>query len=399
MIALDLLRFGQLDIRGRRVFLRADLADRVTPVGQLKSDALGRQLLPALEALVRERCKVVVAGHSAPNDRATPRAVAGLLSTLLKKPVLELGNDFPAGVRALGEGQVAVAPNLEAFSEERTNDVRWAHRLARAFDVYVCEALASARDVRASTVALPRLLPARALGPVLERDLRAAADFSTQISSPFVAVVGGSDLAQKAALMRFLVAHADAVLLGGVVANTFLALHGWHPALSAYESENIPIAQEIAKLAEARGVSLFLPSDALVARRRGSRTVQLEVRPIGDVKADEAVIDIGVNTLRTYENVVRQASTVLWNGALGSRDEEAGLEGTRTVLAAALDAAPYSGVVGEDSVELATELGFSSSFRWVARSGRAVLDLLAGKPMTGLESLVVTPTRPIAASF
>lgn len=399
MTDLDLLRFAQLDIIGRRVFLRADLAGRITAAGQLTSDACGRQLLPALEALVRARCKVVIAGHAGENDRATPRAVAGFLSSLLNAPVAELGNDFPAAVANLKAGQVAIAPNLEAFPEERANDVRWAHRLARAFDVYVCEALAAAREVRASTVALPRLLPARAPGPVLERDLRAIADFSTRISPPFAAVVGGADLARKAAFLRFLVAHVDALLLGGVIANTFLAAGGWYPAASACETQNIPIAEEILQLAQARGVSVFMPSDALVLRRRSGRGVELEARAVGELKPDEALIDIGINTQRLYENVVRQASTVLWNGSLGSREHRESLEGTRSVLSAAVEAAPYSGAIGEDSVELAAELGLPANFRWLARSGGALLDLLAGKPMPGLASLAVLRAPPSAISL
>jgi phosphoglycerate kinase len=395
----DLLEFSELDLTGRRVFVRADLDAPVTPLGRLSNDVFIRRLLPVLETLRASRCKVVVAGHANRRDAALMRAVAELLGAHMKTRIIQLGRDLPSQIPKLLEGQIALAPDLSLYPEERSNDARWARALARCIDVYVSEAPSAARETFASTAALPRLMPARAAGPLFAQDLAMTADFVESPSAPFTALIGGSGVLRKARFLRGLLERVDTLLLGGVVANTFLVANGWQPRASRYEPEGLDVALEILEAARSRGVRLVMPTDGVTFTSRSGAPPAFERRELEAFAPDEALLDIGEQTRETYRRILSETATVLWNGRLGEGATEQTLEGTRMVLEAALAAAPYSGVAGDDSVLLASSLGITSEFRWLANGGDATLELLAGVELPGVESLRQPTRAQMAADF
>lgn len=380
----DVLRLRQLDLTGRRVFLRADLDVPVSPRLRLTSDAGVRRIGPTLRALTSAGCKVLVAGHA--EQAHTLPAVAELLGSYLNAHVPLLGADFTSQLSKLREGQVALAPNLDEFPQERDNDARWAASIARAVDVFVTEASSTVAEVRASTVALPRLLQARGVGLLLGNDLNMTRDFVELPAAPYTAVIGGSGLLQKAAFLRQLVNRVDALLLGGVIGSTFLVASGWEPGSTAYEPEALDVAKQLLATAAARGVRVGLPTDGLV-RDGASAHARVLSRSIEALSPKASLLDIGPETRRSYCEVLAQSTTVLWNGSMGADENPPGQEGTRVVAEAAAASAPYSGVAGESSVTLARALGLASDFRWTAKSGDAALALLAGATPPGIESL------------
>jgi phosphoglycerate kinase len=390
----DVLRFPQLDLRGRRIFLRADLDLPVSPLGRLVDETRTRKLAPSVAGMLAAGCKVVLAGHA--ERQASLVAVAELLGGALGRPLSLLSQKFEAEVSSLSAGQLALAPNLSLFKEESTNDARWARRVARAFDVYVGEAPGAASQTRASTVALPRLLPARGVGQLWGRDLDMSRDFATLPESPYVALLGGAGLARKATFLGGLLDRVDVLLLGGVIANTFLVASGWDPCSSEYELDAVPLAASLAERARERGIRLLLPVDFIVDDPSGSPEPYAVRR--ADALADyDRALDLGPETRRAYEEVLATAQTLLWNGVLGSKASDATLAGTRELLRSA-QRVPYAGVVGTHSVALATKWKLSSTLRWLATSGDAARELMVGVPQPGLESLrqppaLATPTE------
>lgn len=390
----DILRFTELDPKERRVFVRADLDVALTPTGRMTDDRALRRLVPLLRALSTAGCKVVVAWHAERRDAALFRGISDTLARLLERPVRGLGRGFAEEIAGLRPGQVALTPNLSLFAEELRNDVRWARRIARSIDVYVNEAPAASRSERASTVALPRLMPARAPGPLLDSDLAMTRDFVFAVDGPFVALVGGRDLARKANFIRSLCSRIDTLLLGGVLGNTFLVASGWSPRASAYESDAVALAAELTRFAHAQGVRVVMPEDCLTLTREGA----FERRGLEELGEHEALLDLGTHTTQAYAAALKSAVTLLWNGSLGERRFAETLAGTRAVVDAGLAAASFTGVVGEDSVELARELGLVSRFRSVGASGSASVAVVSGESSPGIEALrqrAGTPRAPL----
>lgn len=373
----DILRFSKLDLAGRRVFLRVDL---VTPQAGLGRDPVLGGLQNTIAALLELRCKVVVAGDA--DEPSTLPGVIRELSSLLKQPVSQLGRDFTSEISAMKAGQVALTPSLMNYAEERTNDTRWAAKIAQVVDVYVNEAPRGSREVRATTVALPRLLPSRGAGPLLGRDLDMTRDFVDLPTSPYVAVVGGSNLASKLPSLLSLLDRVHALLLGGPIANTFLVASGWRPRATSYEPEALAAATQVLERARARGVQLLLPVDGLIP----SAGETYECRALSELAEGEAVVDIGHETWNAYCDVLATADTVLWSGALGQTTPVPLMQGTREVAEVAAQAT-YSGIVGQDTLAMASAFGLTSKISWRATSGDAALELMAGIVSPGIESL------------
>jgi phosphoglycerate kinase len=393
MALSEVTRFSELDLAARRVFLRIDLDSPLTGDGRLASSALPTRLLPALRALLALRCKVVLAGHARRGGAAVD-ALAERLHTLLSVPIVPFGRNFPAEIPHLLEGQIGLTPNLNLYPEERKNDAGWALRIARSVDVYVSEAPLAAQEIRASTVALPRFMPARGAGPTLDADLEMSREFLENATSPYTAIVGGSGLQRKAPFLRALVNRVDTLLLGGVVASTFLVAGGWTPRETWFEADGLAVAREIMETAERRGVRVLLPSDAVTLSRRAGAQGEFEQRELGALAPDEALLDIGDATRKAYADVLARSETVLWNGHLGAAESPATLEGTAEIARVAAEAATYSGIVGESTVARAISLGLAKKFRWVTKSGAGAIGLFADGDPPGLVSL--TPARASA---
>jgi phosphoglycerate kinase len=385
----DVLRLPELDLTGRRVFLRADLDVPLTSQGRLTNEASIARLAPTLELLLRADCRVVLAGHV--QREASLGAISKLVSSLLGQQVFPLGRDFWKDVRDVAPGGLALAPNLDSYPEEASNEPRWAGKVARGFDVYVNDAPDASRQARASVVGIASALAARGAGLALGADLDMSRDFVELPAAPYAAVVGGDDLAGRAAFLRGLVDRVDSLLLGGVLASTFLVAGGWKPRAARYEAGALDVALDLLERASARGVRLLLPSDGVTLDydvvATGTR-VSRELQAFGE---HDELLDIGSGTRLAYRAALSNVVTVLWSGSLST---DGSVEGTRDVLEEVLEQAPYTGVVGEPSIALADRLRFSPRFRWLAQGGDAAEELMAGVVSPGIQSLRQPAAKP-----
>lgn len=388
----DVLRLSELDLTGRRVFLRADLDIPLTPQGRLSNELALEKLAPTIEALLSARCRVVLAGHS--QRGASLGATGKLLGALLRQPLLPLGREFWKDIRSVVPGSVSLAPNLDSYPQEADNDARWAAMVARGFDVYVNEAPYASRQARASTVAIASALPARGAGLLLGSDLDMARDFVELPAAPYAAIVGGDGLERRAAFLRGLLERVDYLLLGGVIANTLLVAGGWQPRATRYEAGALDIARELLEQAQARGVRLLLPSDGVILDYDVVATGARMTRELQSFAEHDELLDIGSGTRLAYRAALSSVATVLWSGSLAS---DGSTEGTSDALAKALEQAPYTGVVGEQSVALADALGLSPRFRWIAQGGDAAEELMTGMVSPGIQSLRQPAPKPALA--
>lgn len=387
----NIVRLRSLDVTGRRVFLRADFDLPFSAYGGVIDDTKLRAVLPTMRHLLAAGAKVVVGSHYGTIENpAAPQALSGVarrLSELLGRQVVELSKNFDREVSLLSKGDVALVPNLVELDQEPANDVEFANRLASSLDVYVNDDLRSARESWTSVDALARALPSRGAGSILGADLDALellADNSRP--RPCLGVVGGDSFARKARLLWSLLLRADALVLGGAVANTCLAAEGWHPGQSTYEPDQLEAARSFLAAARQQGVQVHLPQDVLVLQPAAG-LASLDLRPIGAVASNEAVVDIAVETCLAYRDVLRSAGTIVWNGLMGVCSDSDLQSGTYRVAQAITAGAAQTMVFGARTVAMIELLNVVEPFRLVSRSGTAALNLMSGSVLPGVESL------------
>lgn len=388
----DIRRLPELDVFERRVFVRADFDLPLTAFGGILDDARLRAALPTLRHLIEARARVIVGAHygspAAPASHSSVRSVARRLGELLGTDVGVLGDQFQLELGLLAPGQVALTPNLAERREELSNDLPFAHAVARAIDVYVGDATAAAANEWASVVALPAAVPSRGAGFVLAADLDTLELVTRRAPvRPYTALVGGDSFRRKATLLWALSMRVDTLLLGGAVANTCLAARGVAVGQSVYEPDELDAARALLDAAEARGVSVHLPLDVLVRGAGGA----LERRSVDAVASDEAIVDVALDTCLAYRGVLGNSATVLWNGLLGTCDSDDTRSGTYRCAQVIAPSAQHHAVFGSRTVAMAELLALTESFHYVSRSGQGALALLGGTIFPGVESLRTAP--------
>jgi phosphoglycerate kinase len=382
------------DVRGRRVLLREDLN---VP---LKDGAVGDEtrLTAALETLrwLREHgAKTVILSHlgrpdGKPDPKYSLRPVAARLSERLGTPVTFVGDCVgPAAVaasRAVPDGGFALFENVRFHAEEEANDPAFARALAQSGDLYVNDAFGTAHRAHASTVGVASDLPAYA-GLLMEAELAALGTLTVNPVKPYVCAIGGAKVADKVGVFENLLARVDAFAIGGGMANTFLAALGIDVGTSLRDSDLAP-AKAIFEHAKAKGVTLHLPTDAVVADAfdadATARTVALE-----DV-GRRMILDIGPASAQAYAAVLRSAKTIVFNGPMGVYEKAPYQNGTRTVgqaIAEATRRGATSVVGGGDAAAAAHELGFADAMTHVSTGGGATLEFLEGKTLPGVAAL------------
>jgi len=382
------------DVRGKRVLLREDLN---VP---MKNGAVGDEtrILATLETLhwLHDRgAKTVILSHlgrpdGKPDPKYSLRPVAARLSERLGLPVQFIDDCVgPAAVaasHALPDGGFALFENVRFHAAEEANDPAFARELAQSGDLYVNDAFGTAHRAHASTVGVASDLPAYA-GLLMEAELAALTKLTVNPVKPFVCAIGGAKVADKVGVFENLLARVDAFVIGGGMANTFLAAQGIDVGKSLRDPDLTP-AKAIVAHAAAAGVTLHLPTDAVVADAFNAddtaRTVAL-----ADV-GDGMILDIGPVSAQAYAAVLRGAKTIVFNGPMGVYEKAPYQNGTRTVgeaIAEATRNGATSVVGGGDAAAAAHELGFAGGMTHVSTGGGATLEFLEGKTLPGVAAL------------
>jgi phosphoglycerate kinase len=386
---------ADLDIQGRRVFIRVDFDVPLTPAGGVSDAARIRESLPTIQHAIDRGARVVLGSHlgrpsGKPNPAFSLMPVAACLVELLDRDVVLA--DEPAGdgakkvVSDLRDGSVAMLENLRFASGEEANDETFARALASYADVYINDAFSTAYLEHASTAGMARFVSAKGMGLNMEREVRFLGQLAGEIERPFVAILGGTNLSDKTGLLESLLDRADAIFVGGVLANTFLKARGGRLGTSRVEGEKLAWARAFLSKAEDAEVEVLLPRDLVAAS--GPDAPSGQVVPAMKVPDDLAALDIGPETARHFAENLARARTVFWDGPMGVFDSRPFAAGTIAV-ARAVAAVKFglTVVAGHDSVAALGRANVSERVTHISTGGCATLEFIEGKKLPGLAAM------------
>ncbi len=382
------------DVRGKRVLLREDLNVPMKD-GKVGDETRIVAALETLRWLGQRGAKTIILSHlGRPDGKADPkyslRPVAARLGERLGTPVAFVDDCVgPAAVaasHAVPDGGFVLFENVRFHAEEETNDPAFARELAQSGDLYVNDAFGTAHRAHASTVGVASDLPAYA-GLLMEAELAALTKLTVNPEKPFVCAIGGAKVADKVGVFENLLARVSSFVIGGGMANTFLAAQGIDVGKSLRDPDLGP-AKSIIEHAKTQGVTLHLPTDAVVADAFDADSTAQTVA-LKDVGA-RMILDIGPATAEAYATVLRAAKTIVFNGPMGVYEKAPYQNGTRTIgaaIAAATRGGATSVVGGGDAAAAAAELGFADAMTHVSTGGGATLEFLEGKTLPGVAAL------------
>ena len=400
-MTMNKLSIRDLEMAGQRVFVRVDFnvpLDR----GRVSDDTRIRATLPTLRLAAERGARLVVASHlGRPKGKVDPKyslaAVAGRLQELLGKPVAFasdcVGADAEAKSRSLRNGDVLLLENVRYHPEEEANDPEFSKRLAALCDqIFVCDAFGSAHRAHASVVGITRYVRQAAAGLLMEKELDYLGRAISNPERPFVAVLGGAKVSDKIEVVQNLMKLADAMLIGGAMAYTFLKSQGQPVGNSLVENDKLDLARGLLEQARSRKFRLLLPVDHVLAESPDSaitRIADIAATPDGWMG-----LDIGPKTIAQFSQEISRARTIVWNGPLGMFEKPAFAPGTLAIakaVAAATKGGATSIVGGGDSVAAVEQAGVAEQISHISTGGGASLEFLAGDKLPGVEALTNAP--------
>ena len=386
---------SDLDVAGKRVFVRVDFNVPLDEQGAVRDDARIRAALPTIEALVDRQAAVILASHfgrpkGERNAAFSLAPAAARLEQLVEAPVRFaedcIGPEVEAAANALRPGHILLLENLRFHKGEKSNDPAFVQALKRLCDLYVNDAFGSCHRAHASVVGLPGAMGGGTAGYLVEREIEAFDKLLSDPRRPFVAVLGGAKVADKIPVLTNLLEKVDAIVIGGGMAYTFLAALDIEVGASRVEQELVETARGILDRARGRGVEVLLPTDHVAAADfRADAEPYAVTGP--DIGAGLIGLDIGDRTRERFATRVETASTVVWNGPMGVFEWPAFAEGTRAVAEALARCEGTSVVGGGDSAAAIRKFGLLEKMSHVSTGGGASLELLGGKPLPGLAAL------------
>ncbi len=380
---------ADLELAGKRVLIREDLNVPVEG-GKVTSDARIRAALPTIRLALDKGARVMVMSHlgrpkeGVPDAASSLASVAASLSALLGKPV-RLATGALDEVRAQ-PGEVVLLENVRFNKGEKADDPALAKRMAALCDVFVMDAFGTAHRAEASTHGVALQAPVACAGPLLVAELEALGRAMHKPARPLVAVVGGSKVSTKLSVLENLLGKVDQLVVGGGIANTFLAAAGHPVGKSLHEPDMIDVAKKLLADAAKRGVGLPLPTDVVVATEF-SATAKATQRAASEVRADEMILDVGPKTAAVIAGIVQKAGTVIWNGPLGVFEFDAFGEGTRVLAQAIARSRAFSIAGGGDTLAAIERYGIEGDISYISTGGGAFLEFVEGKTLPAVAAL------------
>jgi phosphoglycerate kinase len=394
---MPLRTLDTLSLGGKRVFIRVDFNVPLDEQGRVTDDARIRAALPTIRFAIEHKAKVILGSHlgrpkGKPDDKTkfTLEPAAARLSELLEQDVILADDCVGDGVKKLvkdmKDGQVLLLENLRFHPEEEKNDENFARELASLADVWVNDAFGTAHRAHASTAGMAKFVKEKAAGFLIQKEIEYLGKALGTPARPFVAIIGGAKVSDKIKVLENLIAKADAVLVGGAMAFTFLKAQGVAIGKSLVEDDKLELARQILERAQARKVDLLLPVDHICGAepKETAERVVVNDRAIPDGLMG---LDIGPKTLDRYRQRIRDAKTVFWNGPMGLFEQKPWAEGTFGVAKAMAQSPAITVVGGGDSAAAVEEAGLIEKMKHVSTGGGASLEFIEGRVLPGIQVL------------
>ncbi len=394
---MDKLSIRDIDVTGKRVFLRVDFNVPLED-GKVTDDSRIRAGLPTIRYLLGHGARVILASHLGRPDGKVQdglrlRPVAERLTKLLGRNVPVTGDALGVGtvdaVKRLRNGEALLLENLRFHGEEEKNDPKFAQQLADYADIYVNDAFGTAHRAHASTVGIAQILPAYA-GFLMEKEIEMLSSLLEKPGHPFAAIVGGAKVSGKLRVLDTLLSKVDLLVLGGGMANTFLLAQGKSVGKSLAEHDMVDEARRVLADAEREGVKVILPVDVIVAKEV-TRGTEYKTLPAEKIPASWHIVDVGKATLGVMEEALADVKTVFWNGPLGVFEIPSFAHGTKEIarfLAERADGGATVVVGGGDSVAAIQQQGLADRFTHISTGGGASLEFLEGRELPGVAVLL-----------
>jgi len=392
---MNILRFADLcaqgQARGRRVFIRADLNVPLTDSGDIAEDTRVRAALPCIEMALQAGAAVMVTSHLGRPKEGQPLQARESLAPVARRLAQLLGREVPLrsnwvdGVD-VAPGEVVLLENCRANVGEKASDAALARKMAALCDIFVHDAFGTAHRAEATTYGMAEYAALACAGPLLCAEVEAIGKALAQPERPLLAIVGGSKVSTKLGILRALARRVDQLIVGGGIANTFMAAAGLPVGASLFEADGVAEARAVMEIMAARGAQVPLPVDVVVAPRFAA-DAPATVKAASAVTGDEMILDIGPQSAALLAAQLAKAGTIVWNGPLGVFEWEAFGGGTCTVAQAIAASAAFSLAGGGDTLAAIAQYGVAAKIGYISTGGGAFLEMLEGKTLPALEVL------------
>jgi len=386
---MKIIKMTGLDLKDKRVLIREDLNVPITD-GEVGSDARIRASLPTIQAALNAKARVMLMSHLGRpeegkfSEEFSLAPVARRLTQLLGLPT-PLKRDWLDGV-VVAPGEVVLLENVRFNRGEKKNDEQLSRKMAALCDVYVMDAFGTAHRAEASTHGVAKYAPVACAGPLLVSELTALETALEKPARPLLAIVAGSKVSTKLTVLESLLSKVDQLIVGGGIANTFLAAQGYNVGKSLHEPEMLDICRRLMDQSKNRGIVIPMPTDVVVATEF-SAVAEADVKRVGAVASNEMILDIGPDSAEQLSKLIAEAGTVLWNGPVGVFEFDQFGEGTRTLANAIARSKAFSLAGGGDTLAAIEKYGVEDSISYISTGGGAFLEFVEGKKLPAVDIL------------
>jgi phosphoglycerate kinase len=384
-------KLTELELKGKRVFIRADFNVPQDDSGRITDDTRIRAALPGIQYALKAGAQLMVTSHLGrptegefkPDDSLVP--IAARLSTLLGKNVPVVRN-WVGGGFSLANGDIVLLENCRCNVGEKKNSDELAKQMAALCDVYVNDAFGTAHRAEATTVGIAKFAPIACAGPLMAAELEALGNALGNPKRPLFAIVAGSKVSTKLTILEALADKVDGLIVGGGIANTFLLAQGHKIGKSLAEAELVPAAQRVLEKMKSRGASVPLPSDVVVAKSFAADAAAA-TKTLTDVADDDMILDIGPASAAALAAQLGAAGTIVWNGPVGVFEFPAFARGTQTLAQAIAQSPAFSIAGGGDTIAAINQFGIADKVSYISTAGGAFLEFLEGKTLPAVAAL------------